>query len=183
MVILPLRAIALQMLFLWVAIAIESYLLHTQLQLQRRFSIFYAATLNLLANLIGWFLFFNLEILLPDRIRKSLIHLLLLNHWDQSSLSWTLLAIISAFLIGWFVKRQGIAILRTIRKIWVEQKHGEGGFNAAASEAFIEKAISRTIFNAHLISNSAILIIILIQFIKFKIDFFGSVYEKFNSTL
>jgi len=164
-VILPLRAIALQILLLWVAIAIESYLLHTQLQLHRRFSIFYAATLNLLANLIGWFLFFNLETLLPDRIRKSLIRLLLLGQLDESSPSWILLAAIAAFLIGWFVKRQSLVLLRSIRNLWIEKKYGEGGFSNAASEAFIQQSIARTVFNAHLISNSAILILVILQWI------------------
>jgi hypothetical protein len=165
MVILPLRAIALQMLFLWVAIAIESYLLHTQLQLHRRFSIFYAATLNLLANLIGWFLFFSLEKLLPSPIRQSLMRVILLGELDQSNSSWILLGIISAFFMGWLVKRQGLALLRTIRNIWIEKKYGEGGFSTAASEAFIQKAISRAVFNAHLISNSVILTIVIVQLI------------------
>ncbi|MDB9517117.1 hypothetical protein PN466_09175 [Roseofilum reptotaenium CS-1145] len=169
-VILPLRTIALQILCLWVAIAIESYFLHTQLQLHPRFSIFYAATLNLLANLIGWFLFFNLELLLPNPIRQNVIDLVLFGQWERSSLSWILLAIIGAFLIGWFVKRQGLALLRNIRKMWIQRKYGEGGFSIAAREAFIEKAISRTVFNAHLMSNSVILLVVLMKFIRFSLN-------------
>ncbi len=167
--ILPLRTIALQTLFLWVAIAIESYIFHAQLNLHRRFSIFYATTLNLVANLMGWFLFFNLERLLPDRLRQTLIDFIILGDWDKYSLSWVLLGGIAGFLISWFVKRRGLAILRNIRKLIVERKRGEGGFSVAASEAFIQKTISRTIFNAHLSSNTVIFIMILIQFIKINI--------------
>ncbi|MFM2432936.1 MAG: hypothetical protein RLZZ511_4150 [Cyanobacteriota bacterium] len=71
--VLPLRAIAFQMLFLVVAIAIEGLILQSRLQLRRKESMEYAVVINLLSAILGWMVFFMAEPWFPDYIRSALI--------------------------------------------------------------------------------------------------------------
>lgn len=59
--VLPIRLILFQVLFILVAIATESMVLQWQLRLQRKASIQYAACLNLFSTAIGWLIFFGLQ--------------------------------------------------------------------------------------------------------------------------
>jgi hypothetical protein len=71
--VLPLRAIAFQMLFLLVAIAIEGLILQSRLQLRRKESMEYAVVVNLLTTILGWMVFFMAEPWFPDYLRHALI--------------------------------------------------------------------------------------------------------------
>lgn len=73
-ILLPLRAILFQALFLLVAIAIESFILHKRLYLSRRMSIEYAASLNLFSTVCGWTLFFLVEPLMPVGLREQMVN-------------------------------------------------------------------------------------------------------------
>lgn len=64
-IVLPLRAIACQVLFLWVAIAIEAAIFHRQLGLSRRVSLYYAVPTNLVCVVLGWLVFFYVVDLFP----------------------------------------------------------------------------------------------------------------------
>lgn len=75
--VLPLRAIAFQLMFLFIAIAIEAAVLNTRLELGRKLSMQYAATVNLLTTTVGWMVFFVAEPLLPDAYRKLLMEYVL----------------------------------------------------------------------------------------------------------
>ena len=161
--VLPLRAIALQLLFLAVTVAIESYVFHRQLNLHRRSSIVCSAVLNLVANILGWFFFFNIELILPNSVRDNLISLLLFSDWNVANLSWVILGTIGAFIIGWFVKRQGFEVLQNLHDLWTERKRDEGGFAIAASQSFLEQGRARIIFRAHVFSNSTILLMTVLQ--------------------
>ena len=59
--VLPLRMILFQVLFILVAIATESMVLHGRLKLQRKNSVQYAACLNLFSTAIGWLIFYILQ--------------------------------------------------------------------------------------------------------------------------
>ncbi|MDJ1182597.1 filament integrity protein FraC [Roseofilum casamattae] len=163
--VLPLRAIALQLLFLAVTVAIESYVFHRQLNLHRRSSVVCSAVLNLVTNTIGWFFFFNIELILPNSVRENLINLLLFSEWNVANLPWTILGGIGVFVIGWFVKRQGFEVLQNLHDIWTERKRNEGGFAIAANQSFIEQSRARIIFRAHIFSNSTILVMAVLQVI------------------
>jgi hypothetical protein len=64
--IMPLRAVAFQILFLLVAIALEAMILHLKLGLNRQQSVRYAVLINLLTTVVGWMIFFIVEPWLPD---------------------------------------------------------------------------------------------------------------------
>ena len=71
--VLPLRAVLFQLLFLVTAIALESMVLRNRLGLDRKISIQFAATTNLLSTVIGWMLFFVIEPLLSPELHSQLI--------------------------------------------------------------------------------------------------------------
>ncbi|MEB3294255.1 MAG: hypothetical protein VKJ24_13940 [Synechococcales bacterium] len=71
--VLPLRAIAFQLLFLLMAIAIEAAVLNVRLDLGRKTSMQYAATVNLFTTVLGWMVFFIAEPLIPEPARRLLI--------------------------------------------------------------------------------------------------------------
>ena len=71
---LPLRAILYQLLFLVLAIAVESLVLQKYLGIGRKSSIQYAASANLLSTVVGWFVFFVIEPLLPLPWQQQLIN-------------------------------------------------------------------------------------------------------------
>jgi hypothetical protein len=69
----PLRAVALQVLLLLVAIAIEGVILQSRLLISRQLSMQYAAASNLLTVVVGWMAFFLIEPLLPQPARFLLM--------------------------------------------------------------------------------------------------------------
>lgn len=71
--VLPARAIAFQILFLLVAIALEALILHRRLPFDYKTSVRYAATINMLSTFLGWVIFFNVQQLLPEDLRIQLI--------------------------------------------------------------------------------------------------------------
>lgn len=71
--VLPARAIAFQILFLLVAIALEALVLYRRLPYSYKNSVRYAATLNLLSTFVGWVIFFNVQQVLPESLRVQLI--------------------------------------------------------------------------------------------------------------
>jgi len=62
-----------QLLFLVLAIAVESLVLQRRLGFGRKTSIQYAATVNLLSTVVGWMIFFTVEPRLPETLRSQLI--------------------------------------------------------------------------------------------------------------
>lgn len=87
--VLPLRGILFQCLLLLVAIVLEAIVLRRQLQLGYQPSIQYAATLNLLAVVVGWVIFLGIEPLLPEALRMQIISYVLfdsffVNTWASS---------------------------------------------------------------------------------------------------
>ncbi|MDX2244636.1 MAG: hypothetical protein NW224_28515 [Leptolyngbyaceae cyanobacterium bins.302] len=71
--VLPARAIAFQILFLLVAIALEALVLYRRLPYSYKASVRYATTLNLLSTFVGWVVFFNVQQVLPESLRIQLI--------------------------------------------------------------------------------------------------------------
>jgi hypothetical protein len=71
--VLPLRAIAFQLLFLLLAMAIEGAVLRSRLGIGRKLSMQYAATINLLSVVMGWIGFFVVEPFLPAEWRRVLV--------------------------------------------------------------------------------------------------------------
>jgi hypothetical protein len=112
--VLPLRAILFQLLFLLIAIAIESVVLQERLKLSRRISLEYSASLNLLSTAIGWLFFFTLEPALPLAWKGPLISYVLFN--ARSTNTNTLLIMVGLFtFFGTFiVELQGFELLQIL---------------------------------------------------------------------
>jgi hypothetical protein len=83
--VVPLRAIVFQCLLLLLAIALEAIVLRRRLRLGFQLSIRYAATLNLLAVVLGWILFLGIEPLLPTVVRTQIISYILFGNFYLNS--------------------------------------------------------------------------------------------------
>ncbi|WP_397321354.1 filament integrity protein FraC, partial [Nostoc sp. UCD120] len=72
--IFPIGGILFDFLFVLIAIPIEAYLLHYRLKFDKKTSTFYAISINLFSSVIGWFIFFVSEPMLPIQMRAELIN-------------------------------------------------------------------------------------------------------------
>ncbi len=84
--VLPLRAILYQLLFIVLAIAVESIVLQRYLGIGRKSSIQYASTANLLATVVGWFVFFVVEPWLPQPWQQQLINYIFFDYTNNPPL-------------------------------------------------------------------------------------------------
>ena len=110
--ILPLRTIAFQLLFLFMAIAIEAAVLNERLNLGRKLSMQYAATVNLLSTVVGWVLLFVVEPWLPRAARQLLVEYVF---FGVRSVPPTVYLIgFTAFVITFALKLQGIQFLELL---------------------------------------------------------------------
>ncbi|MEO1428050.1 MAG: filament integrity protein FraC [Cyanobacteria bacterium J06633_8] len=79
----PSGVILFDFLFLLVAIPVEAYILNQRLKFDKRTSTFYAISMNIFSNVIGWVVFFIVE---PnsffDSYKSQLINFLLYNRLD-----------------------------------------------------------------------------------------------------
>ena len=121
--ILPLRMIAFQILFLLVAIAVESNILRQRLRFGFKTSVQYTLTTNLAAIVVGWVAFLVVEPLSPLEIKSQLISYILfdrlsLNNWS-AQIGATICAIgLAAFLVTFFVKLKGLELMMRADGVW-----------------------------------------------------------------
>jgi len=102
--VLPLRAIVFQCLLLLVAIALEAIVLRRRLRLGYQPSIRYAASLNLLAVVLGWMVFLGFEPLLPAALRTQIISYVLFGNFYVNEWSGGLgVVIVMAGLVTFFI--------------------------------------------------------------------------------
>ncbi|MEH1908607.1 filament integrity protein FraC [Nostoc sp.] len=95
--IFPIGGILFDFLFVLIAIPIEAYVLHSRLKFDKKTSTFYAISINLFSSVIGWFIFFVSEPMLPIQVKSELINYMFFNSF-KSSKSQTLI-ILTAFII------------------------------------------------------------------------------------
>ncbi|WP_017314383.1 filament integrity protein FraC [Mastigocladopsis repens] len=93
----PIGAILFNFLFLLVAIPIEAYVLHTRLKFDKKTSAFYAISINLFSNVIGWITFFFIQPTLPVQINSELINFIFFNRLQSPNIQT--LVIFTAFII------------------------------------------------------------------------------------
>ncbi|MEL6458607.1 MAG: filament integrity protein FraC [Cyanobacteria bacterium J06621_15] len=78
--IFPFGIIIFDFLFLLVAITVEAYILNRRLKFDKRTSSFYAASMNIFSNVIGWVIFFIVErTAVFDSYRIGIINYILYN--------------------------------------------------------------------------------------------------------
>ncbi len=90
--IFPFLTVLVQILIMFLAIAIESWFLQKLLQLSPKTSVEYAAILNLSCTCIGWLVFFGIESVLSKDLRERLIDYILLGGQRDIYAVLTLLA-------------------------------------------------------------------------------------------
>ncbi|NET32724.1 MAG: filament integrity protein fraC [Cyanothece sp. SIO1E1] len=100
----PLRAILFQILFLLVAIAIESMVLRHNLKLSYKTSVEYAASINLLSASVGWILFLGCEPLFPEELQHQLMSYILFDRFFSNSLTQNIaVGIILSGFVAFFI--------------------------------------------------------------------------------
>ncbi|MDX2228075.1 MAG: hypothetical protein NW220_00465 [Leptolyngbyaceae cyanobacterium bins.349] len=117
--VLPARAIAFQILFLLVAIALEALVLYRRLPYDYKTSVRYAATINLLSTFVGWVFFFNVQQLLPEDLRIQLISFFFFerffpNGWAEGMAPLVITTALGIFLGVIVTEYQGLTLLETI---------------------------------------------------------------------
>lgn len=118
--VLPLQTVLFQFLFLLVAIALESRVLYRRLRLNRRASIEYATSINLLAASLGWIAFFLVQDWIPIQLKDQLISFIFFDRLLGSQPE-NFVVIITAtgiviFIGAFLVKLQGLELLEALRE-------------------------------------------------------------------
>ncbi|MEH1902463.1 MAG: filament integrity protein FraC [Nostoc sp.] len=108
--IFPIGGILFDFLFVLIAIPIEAYVLHYRLKFDKKSSTFYAISINLFSSVIGWFIFFVSEPMLPIQVKSELMNYMFFNNFkspkSQSLIILTAFVIFFAtFLMKFFILR------------------------------------------------------------------------------
>jgi hypothetical protein len=174
--VLPLRAIIFQFLFLVIAIAIETIILHRYLEIDNKTSVQYAATVNLLSTFIGWLIFFNVLPLLPQGLKTQLITFVFFeqffqNNWFVGVFPIVITTSLAIFLGTFIIKVKGLDLLdyllgKTPSTPTVEEQTVR--FRGRANQVVGFRANSRTyaVFVANALSFSAILLLLFVRYIE-----------------
>ena len=175
--ILPLKAIAFQILFLLVAIAIEAGILRQRLKLGFATSVQYATLINLASVVIGWFAFLIIEPLSPPDIQAQIISYILfdrvlLNGWNARIGGIIFFLGLIAFFATFFIKAKGLELVMRADDAWRiprkplqssrEQRYARARQGRTDSEqAFSD--FTDTVIQANAASFSAILLLLLLR--------------------
>lgn len=169
--VLPLRAIIFQILFLLVAIAIESLILRQELKLVPRQALQYAASLNLFTTGIGWFMLVNLEALLPDNLRQEIMNLIFFGRWSQSMVMWMVVAGFAVFFFSFVLKVFGLSQLQFLlmtpqewaaRQEQINQRY-RLGVKRLRPPARANAAQASALLKANALSYSALSLVLLVR--------------------
>ncbi|MEH2234971.1 filament integrity protein FraC [Nostoc sp.] len=95
--IFPIGGILFDFLFVLIAIPIEAYVFHKRLKFDKKSSTFYAISINLFSSVIGWFMFFVSEPMLPIQVKSELINYMFFNNFKSPNTQT--LIILTAFII------------------------------------------------------------------------------------
>lgn len=163
-VVLPLRAIMFQILFLSIAIAVESFVLEKRLGLSRRVSIEYATSVNLFSTIFGWLIFFFLEPSLPQFLQKQLINFILFDNFvlplflssNSIYVNITLIAFL-AFLLSFFIEFFWFNLLIKLNNILRSKVSNKADFQSEITNVKVIKPNS--LFLANACSQSLILLL------------------------
>lgn len=119
--VLPLRTVALQALFLLIAIVIEAAILHRQLKITPREGVQYAATINLLSTVLGWLTVFTIlntgagtPFNVGLNVEVALLNFVLFNRLTPESMSAIVILAFFTFLASFAVKQIGLVLLKWI---------------------------------------------------------------------
>jgi hypothetical protein len=113
--ILPLRAVLLQFLILWLTIAIESWFFQRLLKISPRISVEYAAVINLFSTCLGWLFFFIGNSYISQNQRELLIGYILLGQTQPIYIS-LILAVFIIYIGSFLIKLKGLELLKFLAR-------------------------------------------------------------------
>lgn len=111
-VVLPLRMIAFQCLFLLLAIAVEAWVFYRNLEITPRKSVEYAASINFLSTVVGWLVFLSLQTLLPAPLQLALMNYILFDQWSGDTLTLLVVTAMVTFFVSLLIKLFGLIALQ-----------------------------------------------------------------------
>ncbi|NEQ67101.1 MAG: hypothetical protein F6K21_16660 [Symploca sp. SIO2D2] len=178
--VLPLETIVFQTLLLLVAIALEARVFYHRLNLGRQISIKYAASINLLAAIISWLLFFLVQNWIPQELETEVINFIFFDRIAASQTQQiTMLTVsigVAIFFITFFIKLKGLDFLQALLKEMSTTEESDedeeapttqlqalaNRFNQVAVERNPNQATAVLLANAH--SYSGIVLILFMRF-------------------
>lgn len=121
--VVPLRAIAFQIVFLLMAIAIEATVLHKRLNIPPKQSVQFAASLNLLTTVLGWlvtFLLLGTAAVLPTpllmELKMALMNFIFFDQWANGTAELLIMICFITFFVSLGVKWLGLVGLDWLMK-------------------------------------------------------------------
>ena len=121
--VLPLKAVVFQILFLLVAVALEAMVIRQKLRLGYKQSVRYAAAVNLLAVVVGWFAFLAIEPLMGESLQAQVISYVLfdnlINNDLKPQMGWIVLVVgLAAFFLTLIIKLKGLELIMKAIGTW-----------------------------------------------------------------
>lgn len=171
--VLPLRAYAFQILFLLMAIAVEAYILRRELKLLPRQALQYAAALNFFTVGLGWFVFVNVQGILPPELQREVLNFVFFGRWSSELVFWLIVVGFAAFFLSFFLKVFAFNQLQFLlmtpqewanREEKFKQRHQLGGKRPRQSLSG-NSAQASAILTANAISYTAITLVLLLRFL------------------
>ncbi|MBW4517560.1 MAG: hypothetical protein KME11_20340 [Timaviella obliquedivisa GSE-PSE-MK23-08B] len=121
--VVPLRAIAFQIVFLLMAIAIEATVLHKQLNIPPKQSVQFAASINLLTTVLGWlvtFLLLGTSLALPTplltELKIALMNFIFFDQWSNGTAELLIMICFITFFVSLGMKWLGLVGLDWLMK-------------------------------------------------------------------
>ena len=171
---LPLRAIVFQLLFLLVTISLESFVIEKHLDVPRKTSVDYAASINLIATVSGWLIFFYFEPHLPPVPQTVLMKFILFNEWSESTLILLFAFGFFTFFITLIIKIAGFELLEILAQTTAEEQqrrtlNDPKNFYKSSIKNFETTVVAVTLLRAHSYSHVVISLVLIAQLLQTKL--------------
>ncbi|MEH2055872.1 MAG: filament integrity protein FraC [Nostoc sp.] len=168
--IFPIGGILFDLLFVMIAIPVEAYVLHYRLKFDKKTSTFYAISINLFSSVIGWFIFFVSEPLLPIEVKSELINYMFFNGFKSPNTQTVIILtaciiFFATFLMKFFILRGLLVLLNeTFAKKEEDPQTSQRQKRLRLSSVnFQNTNLVTTILIANSLSYSAITVILLFR--------------------
>lgn len=163
----PFRTVLVQILSVFLAIAIEAWFLQKLLKLGPKTSVEYTTILNLSCSCIGWLLFFGIESVLTKDLRERLIGYMLLGSSEDVYALITLIAV-AVLAVTFLAKWQGLELVENLvsgnKKTSKPQFLGPPTLSKRPpKKTFQVTTTFGAVLIAHTVSNCAILTVLFLQ--------------------
>lgn len=163
----PFRTVLVQILIMFLGIAIESWFLQKLLKLGPKTSVEYTAILNLACTCVGWLVFFGIESVISKDLREQLIGYILLGGGQDIYGPITTIAV-SVLAVTFLAKWQGLEIIENL--VLGNKKASKPQFlgpptltRRPAKKTFQVTTQFGGILIAHTVSNFVILTVLFLQ--------------------